>query len=217
MCLEPNYPQNGSTRSKPKYIAVAAIYYRGPKSTKKQELFDHIAETFHFLSAKYGSAIHFIIAGDTNRLSLKPITNLSPNLKQLVKVPTRLNPDRILDPIISTLGKWYNEPVTKPPINANPENGKPSDHLVVLMLPLSSTLEIPPRVYKTIVTRPLTQMGFSKFAEWVELETWSEVYSCNDAHLKAQIFQNLVFTNYLRCFPTKVMNALMMSPGLQLT
>ena len=37
-------PQN-----KVKYIAVGAIYYRGPKSTKKQELFDHIADTFHYL------------------------------------------------------------------------------------------------------------------------------------------------------------------------
>ena len=109
-------PRKSSVRSRIKYIAVAAIYYRGPKSTKKKEMFDHIAETFHFLSSKYGSQLHFIIAGDTNRLNLKPITNLSPNLHQLVKVPTRLNPDRILDPIISTLGKWYNEPVTKPQI-----------------------------------------------------------------------------------------------------
>ena len=33
-----------------KYIAVCSVYYRGPKSTKKQELYDHIAETFHYLS-----------------------------------------------------------------------------------------------------------------------------------------------------------------------
>ena len=195
--------KNCNSRSKIKYIAVAAIYYRGPKSTKKKELFDHIAETFHFLSSKYGSRIHFIIAGDTNRLNLKPITNLSPNLNQLVKVPTRLNPDRMLDPIISTLGKWYNEPVTKPPINANTKKGKPSDHLVVLMLLIASTLEIPPRVYKTIETKPLSQAGFSNFADWVENEEWSEMYSCNDPHLKAELFQNLVFSKYQECFPTK--------------
>ena len=40
-----------------KYIAICSIYYRGPKSTKKKELFDHIAETFHLLSGKYGSSI----------------------------------------------------------------------------------------------------------------------------------------------------------------
>ena len=73
--------KNSRAKSKTKYIAIASIYYRGPKSTKKQELFDHIAETFHFLSSRYGSTIHFIIAGDRNRLNLKPITNLSPNLQ----------------------------------------------------------------------------------------------------------------------------------------
>ena len=196
-------PKNCSIKSKTKYIAVAAIYYRGPKSTKKQELFDHIAETFHFLSSKYGSSIQFIIAGDTNRLNLKPITNLSPNLEQLVKVPTRLNPDRVLDPIISTLGKWYNEPVTKPPINANPDNGKPSDHQVVLMHPLVSNLENPPRIYKTVVTRPLSHSGLVKFAEWIESESWNEVYRCTDAHEMAETFQNLVVGNYWRCFPEK--------------
>ena len=110
-------PKNVSPQSKVKYIAVAAIYYRGPKSTKKDKLFKHIAETFHFLSSKYGSNIHLVIAGDTNRLNLSPIKNLSPNLKQEVKVFTRLNPPAILDPIITTLGKWYQSPVTKPPIN----------------------------------------------------------------------------------------------------
>ena len=86
-----------------KYIAVCSVYYRGPKSTKKKELFDHIAESFHFLSSKYGSKIQFVIAGDTNRLNLSPILNLSPNLRQVVRVPTRLQPEAILDPIITTL------------------------------------------------------------------------------------------------------------------
>ena len=146
-------PKHTTPQNKVKYIAVAAIYYRGPKSTKKDELFDHIAQSFHFLSAKYGSSIHFIIAGDTNRLNLSPITNLSPHLKQEVKVPTRLNPPAILDPIITTLGKWYQSPVTKPPLNPNDDSGKPSDHLIVLM----SALQIPPRFYTTVVARPLTQ------------------------------------------------------------
>ena len=96
-----------NTCQKFKYIAVCSVYYRGPKSTKRQELFDHIAQTYHFLSAKYGSQIEYIIAGDTNRLNLSPILNLSPRLEQVVKVPTRLNPSATLDPIITTLKKYY--------------------------------------------------------------------------------------------------------------
>ena len=86
-----------NTSKKMKYIAVCSLYYRGPKSSKKQELFDHIAETYHYLSAKYGSSLEYIIAGDTNRLNLSPILDLSPRLTQLVKVPTHLNPDVTLD------------------------------------------------------------------------------------------------------------------------
>ena len=127
----------GATSNKFKHIAVCSMYYRGPKSTKKKELFDHIAETYHYLSAKYGSNIQYVIAGDTNRLNLAPILSLSHSLVQVVKLPTRLSPDRVLDPIITTMAKYYEEPVTMPPINPNINSGgKPSDHLVVLMWPI---------------------------------------------------------------------------------
>ena len=138
-------------------------------------------------------------------MNLKPITDLSPNLKQEVTVPTRLNPPRILDPIITTLGKWYQTPVTKPPINPNTNNGKPWDHLVVLMLPIVSTLQIPPRQYTVTVTRPLTQSGMAQFAEWVENCNWSEILQCEDTSMMAKTFQNMVLQNYERCFKTKTL------------
>ena len=158
-----------TTSKKFKYIAVCSLYYRGPKSTKKQELFDHVAETYHYLSAKYGSHIQYVIAGDTNRLSLKPILSLSHNLVQMVKCPTRLKPEAILDPIITTMSRYYEEPVTKPPINPNVgSNGKPSDHLTVIMRPLSAALSVKPRVYKTVQSRPITESGIESFRQWIE-------------------------------------------------
>ena len=175
-----------------KYIAVCSVYYRGPKSTKKKKLFDHIADSFHFLSSKYGSSIQFIIAGDTNRLNLSPILNLSSNLRQVVKCPTRLNPDAILDPIITTLWRYYQEPVTKPPINPNEgSNGKPSDHLIVLMLPLLSVLDMKPRSYRTIHTRPINQSGIDRFGQWITSYNWHSVYRCTDVHNKAELLQDV--------------------------
>ena len=169
-------PKQKSPQSKIKYIAVASFYYRGPKSTKKDELFDHISESFHLLSSKYGPEIQFLIMGDANRLNLSPITNLSPRMKQEVKVPTRLNPPAILDPILTTLGKWYQSPVTKPPIDANSGSGVRSDHLIVLMQPLVSELQLPPRTYKSVITRPLIHSGFERFSKWIENERFSEIY-----------------------------------------
>ena len=180
------------------------MYYRGPKSTKKKELYDHIAETFHFLSAKYGSNLQYVIAGDTNRLSLKPILSLSHSLSQVVKLPTRLNPDRMLDPIITTMARYFEEPVTMPPINPNPNSkGKPSDHLVVLMRPISSSLSIPQRTYKTVRTQPITESGIQLFRQWIEDYRWVELYSCTSAHKKAEIIQQTLMENYMRCFPIK--------------
>ena len=195
-----------NTSQKLKYIAVCSVYYRGPKSTKKQELFDHIAHTYHYLSAKYGSHLEYIIAGDTNRLNLSPILNLSPRLTQVVKVPTRLNPSATLDPIITTLKKYYAEPVTKPPINPDSvSSGKPSDHLIVLMQPISATVPISPRSYRTVHYRPITESGCAAFQSWIEGETWSDVYTCTDVHKKAAQFQKMIMKNFEKCFPVKTL------------
>ena len=45
-------PKIRNPRSKIKQIAVCSIYYRGPKSTKRKELFDHIAESYNILMTK---------------------------------------------------------------------------------------------------------------------------------------------------------------------
>ena len=141
--------------------------------------------------------MELIIAGDTIRLNLNPILSLSPNLKQVVRVPTRLNPDAILDVIITTLSKYYLEPVTKPPINNDANNGKPSDHLVVIMEPISSTLDCPPRQYTTLEFRPITDSGLSEYGQWLKNQTWDFLWSEQDAHLKAEILQNFLMKKIL--------------------
>ena len=55
------------------------------------------------MSTKYQKALNFIIAGDTNDLKLNMILQISPKIKQVVTEVTRLNPPRILDPIMTTL------------------------------------------------------------------------------------------------------------------
>ena len=199
-------PKSNRATKHIKHIAAASIYYRGPKSTKKEQLFDHIAQTYHLLSAKYGHGLHFIIAGDTNRLNLSPILNLSPSLSQCVKVPTRLDPPRILDPVITTLHKYYTEPVTKPPLlNDDDKNGKPSDHLVVLMYPLSSRLQCPRPERKIVECRPLPQSGIEKLGRWLQVQTWREIYDSPDVHSKATIFQNMLKQQIDEIFPIKIL------------
>ena len=96
-----------------KHIAVASVYYT--KRTKAKDFIDHICEAYNVLLSKYGQGLHFIISGDLNRLDINPILALSPNLSQVVNIPTRTNPDATLDKIITSLSKCVPAAHQSPP------------------------------------------------------------------------------------------------------
>ena len=147
--------------------------------------------------------MHFILAGDTNRLNLKSILNISPKLKQLVSVPTRRNPDAILDTIITTLGMYYQSPVTLPPLdNDSNVSGKPSDHLIVLMKPINAN-EPKLKLFKTVTFRPLPESGLSQFGVWIKTQKWESVMGVTTAHEKANNLQNLLLENLDKFLPQK--------------
>ena len=131
-------PKEVTNDSVVKKIAVASIYSK-PDSRKKTVLLDHISESYNLLCSKYRDGLYFIIAGDTNDLKLDAILNLSPNMKQVVSQSTRLNPPAMLDPILTTLSKFYQSPICLPPLDPDPlSNGSPSDHLMPIMRLIST-------------------------------------------------------------------------------
>ena len=196
-------PKNIPSNSKVKNIAVASIYYT--KATKRSDFIDHISEAFAILSAKYGPNLHFAICGDFNRMNIKPILNLAPNLKQLITVPTRKNPDAILENIISTLEYFYLPPFTISPLeNDQDKNGKPSDHLPVVFKPVHS-LENTKMKYRIIKFRPLPQSGIDNFGEWIKNQSWSEIYEQKNAHLKAEKLQSMLLTQLNISLPEKTL------------
>ena len=175
------------TNPEVKHIAVASIYYT--KRTKAKDFIDHICEAYNLLLSKYGQGLHFIISVDFNRLNINPILALSPNLFQVVDIPTRTNPDATLDKIITTLSKFYLRPTSLPPLDNDEEgNGKPSDHLIIVMRPINQTENEKPK-QKIISYRPLPESGMLMFKQWLQNETWQELYQAENAHLKAEILQ----------------------------
>ena len=129
-------PQNVSHNSKIQKIACCSLYSK-PNSKTKTLLLDHISDTFNLLSTKYGRGLHFILAGDTNDLNIGPILSLNPNLVQIVKNWTRMDPPAILDPIITSLSNYYQEPLCLDPLDADSDkNGRKSDHKIVVAKPL---------------------------------------------------------------------------------
>ena len=102
-------------------------------------------------------------------MKLEPILQLSPKLKQVVQNPTRLDPPRILDPIITTLSDYYQMPECLAPLDADPDsNGKPSDHLMVVMEPISQMNNKPSRTKRTFTFRPYTEEGLQQMQTWIE-------------------------------------------------
>ena len=196
-------PRNVTNASKIQKIVVGSIYCK-PDSRKKSLLLDHIAEVYSQLSSKFQKGLHWIICGDTNDLKLEPILHLNSKFKQVVQDFTRLNPPRILDPIITTLSDYYQLPKCLPPLDADPDsNGKPSDHLMVVMEPVSVINNQPARTKREITYRPYSNDGLERMQEWMKNEDWSEVESVESANLKTELLQNLLLRKYYEFFPVK--------------
>ena len=102
-------PKDVTHDSKVQKIACCSLYSK-PDLRKKTLLLDHISDSYNILNMKYGRGLEFVIAGDTNDLNLDPILNLSPRFHQIVKDWTRMDPPALLDPILTTLSKYYQIP-----------------------------------------------------------------------------------------------------------
>ena len=131
-------PKNVSNDSKIQKIACCAFYSK-PGSKKKSLLLDHISDAYNILSTKYGRGLHFALAGDSNDLKLDSILSLDSRFSQIVKKWTRMNPPALLDPIITTLSGYYQEPMCLEPLDADPDkNGVKSDHRIVVARPINT-------------------------------------------------------------------------------
>ena len=196
-------PKNVSHDSLIKKIILCSFYYPGPKSKVKTQLLDHITQSFHVLTAKYGEGVHFILSGDANRLDLSPILSLSPSMRQLVVSPTRGKD--ILDPIISTLGLWYQTPVCLPALQSDPgTGGATSDHLIPTMKPMNNNL--PARQIRKIKVRPLPDSIQITIKQALESKDWAKVYAAKTADAKAEIFKEEVMEIVNRVAPEKIRN-----------
>ena len=146
-----------------------------------------------------------MIAGDTNVLKLDAILDLSPNMKSMVDKPTRLNPDRILDNIITDMAKWYQPPECLPPLDADDgSGGKPSDHLTVVMKPIDVINNKPARTERKVEVRPMKESGISMFGAWLKNHNWSEVYEAESVDEKSEIFQNILLQKVEEFLPQKM-------------
>ena len=184
-------------------IIVGSLYCK-PNSRKKTALLDHIAEVYQQMSTKYSRGLHWIIAGDYNDLKIDSILDISPRFKQVVTKPTRLNPPRILDKIITTLADFYQEPEILPPLDNDPDkNGSPSDHNIVVMSAINVVNNKPGRQSRKVTFRPITEGGIEKMESWLKCEELGNCMKGKQVDEKARDMMQLLLTQVNKFFPEK--------------
>ena len=125
-----------------------------------------------------------------------------------MKNPTRKDPvtfvEAILDPVITTLHTYYQTPRCLPPLDPDPDtNGKPSDHRIVLVRPISAINNQCARTTRHIKIRPITECGMFKMRKYLENQNWNMVYESQSAHEKASVLQELLLQKFNEYFPEK--------------
>ena len=196
-------PKFATRMSKIQEIIVAAVYSK-PNSHFKTKLLDHISDVFNVMSSKKDHRVHFILAGDTNELKLEPIVSLSHLMKQIVKKPTRQNPPRILDPVLTTLSNFYKSPDILPPLDNDPDkNGKPSDHCIIVVEPISDLKNNCARQMRKIIVRPTPEEKLKILKSHFKCEKWHKIKESNNAHEQAHYFHTELLNTCNQIIPEK--------------
>ena len=198
-------PRISTSGSSIKQIVVASVYYSS-NQTRSADFVDHISQSYHILCSKYGSNLKFLISGDLNRLRLGPILNLSPDLHQVVQVPTRRNPDATLDLIITNLHAFFHPPVTLEPLENDEGNGgKPSDHLPVMMYPLTNENPKQAKKYKIIKFRAYPDSAIREMGQWLQSQSWHDIFKLSCANAKAEKLEEMLLDKINVLFPEKIL------------
>ena len=125
------------------------------------------------MKSRFKTGVYFLIGADSNDLKLDDILNLSPKLKQVVNKPT--HHDKILDPIITDLHTFYQDPTIEEPLDADTDAGEASDHKMVLMVPLNtvdnlSILSFEPELIGCNISILLFDVDFVKVGNLMDIE-----------------------------------------------
>ena len=100
---------------------IAVTFYSPPNSKKKMQLLDNMITNIHMLLTKYPKAV-VIIGGDRNEMSITPLLDSIPKLRQIVTKNTCNG--KVLDVLLMDIPEYYPPPTIVPPVPAdNPAKG----------------------------------------------------------------------------------------------
>ena len=189
------------TKAKYKVIIVVA-FYSPPRSRKRSELLDNIITNCQVLMTKYPNAV-LVIGGDRNEMSISPLLDSLPKMRQIVTKNTCNG--KVLDVLLISIPELYLVPLIVPPVAADdPNQGSPSDHSTVLAPPLSqSGLDQNINEYSVKYVRPLPESGIKEFGQWITAEKWDNIKENDLPDKQVGMLQETLSRKLDGIFPTK--------------
>ena len=180
---------------------IAAVFYYPPASRMKKKFSSHIISTLTSLMNIYQDAEIFI-AGDKNKMDFSDVFLAFPRLKNIqVKNTYR---DRNLDWMLTTMCNYYQVPIVVKPVSCDkPLYGKPSDHLVPVVYPLTGSLGEEKNVYTMKICRPMPESGINYFINSVATFNWNVVLDTADVELQDKMLLELLNSALDNCLPMK--------------
>ena len=151
---------------------------------------------------KYPNAV-LAIGGDRNELSISPLLQSIPKLRQIVTKNTCNG--KVLDVLLINIPEFYPPPVIVPPVPADdPNHGVPSDHCTVVATPLSYTgLSQNTNEYTVRNVRPLPESGIIEFGKWLTVENWDCINSKDLPDQQVAVLQETLTEKLNDIFPIK--------------
>ena len=125
-------------------------------------------------------------------------------MKQVVQAPTRLDPPRMMNPIHTTLSKYYQVPDCQKTLGADTDTGEAaSDHLCVKFTPLTVINNKPAQKKRTVKVWSMPEYKYLHYEAWLKEQTWESVTSAETVHEKTEVLQSMSLEAMEKFFPEK--------------
>ena len=199
--VEVTYGLLRAKNEKAKYrVIIAVAFYSPPRSRKRSELLDNIISNCQVLITKYPNAV-LVIGGDRNEMSISPLLDSLPRMRQIVTKNTCNG--KVLDVLLISIPELYQLPLIVPSVQADdPNHGVPSDHNTVIAQPLDGLCQNK-NEYSIKYVRPLPESGIIEFGQWLTLENWDCIKDEESTDLQVVMLQETLSKKLDAIFPKK--------------
>jgi len=169
-------------------ICVGSIYI-APRSPYKKETISHLIHTIHLIKARYDNNVHFLIAGDFNRVDITEVLDSYGALQQICGVSSRQG--AALQLVLTDLHTFLHPATALPPMQVDEDKeGRDGDHQALILAPKANKQFKKQREKREVKTRPMPESGVKAFCAELTQHRWDELKSEEDVNTKVNMFHS---------------------------